>query len=99
MFGEFDTKLSDNSNWKTMHVRVYNGLYAAKTENHYKRKNYDKVLKEKLQFEIEELTINDKKDNISTYFVLTVKSKEDVIWIRSNNRLTLEYIAYHVNFS
>jgi hypothetical protein len=99
MFGEFDTKLSEASNWKTMHIRVYQGLYVAKTENHYKRKVYDKVIKEKLSFNIEEHLLNDKKDNVSKYYVLLVKSGEEQIWIRSINRLPLEYIAYHVIFN
>ena len=95
MFGEFETKLTQNSNWILMHIRVYQGLYIAKSENHYKRMVYDKVLKEKLILDINEYNSSDKENSL-TYFILEIKSGEETVFIRSNNRLTLEYICYHV---
>ena len=96
MFGEFETKISEESNWQLMHVRVYQGLYIAKTENHYKRKTFEKVLKDKLFFDIQEHNIENKKDIALKYFVLEVKSAEEKIYIRSSNRLPLEYLCFHV---
>ena len=96
MFGEFETKLTEHGNWTLMHVRIFQGLYITKTENHYKRMVYEKVLKDNLTLNITEHIMNDKKDNQLTYYILIITSGDDKVYIRSNNRLPLEYICYHV---
>ena len=63
MFGEFETKITEDGNWTSMHVRIYQGLYVAKSENHYKRMVYDKVLKEKLILDINEYNSSDKENS------------------------------------
>jgi hypothetical protein len=77
MFGEFETKLSEEGNWELMHVRVYQGLYVTKTENHYKRHVYEKVLKGAINFAITEHVITDKKDGEHKYYILEAKSGEE----------------------
>ena len=97
MFGEFETKLSEESNWNLCHLHVFLGIYVSKTENDYKRKLFEKVFKEDLSFSIEEHTIIDKKEKESKYYILIIKSKDDKIEVRSTSRLPLEYICFHVN--
>ena len=98
MFGEFETKLTEDGNWTLMHIRVFHDIYITKTENHYKRSVYEKVLKGDLILSIKEHNTFDKKEKPLIYFILEIKCENETVFVRSNNRLPLEYICYHVKF-
>jgi len=89
MFNDFETKLSPDSNWELKYVHVFKGIFIAETENEYK--NGKKLcLNEQNEFSIEE-----KKTEEVSFYLLNIKSNKYHVMIRSNNRISLEYIIFH----
>lgn len=89
MFNEFETKLTPESNWELKYIHIFKGIYIAPSENEYKKGN-KMHLHEENEFAIEEKTADE-----MTYFILHIKSKKYHIMIRSNSRISLEYIIFH----
>ena len=89
MFNEFETKLTPESNWELKYVHIFKGIFISTSENEYK-KGHRMVLAEENEFTIEE-----KKADDLEFYVLHIKSKAYHISIRSNSRISLEYIIFH----
>jgi len=89
MFNDFETKLSPDSNWELKYVHIYKGIFIAPSENEYKKGN-KMFLNQENEFNIET-----KVSDEMTVYVLNIKSKSYHVMIRSNSRISLEYIIFH----
>jgi hypothetical protein len=91
MFNDFEVKLTPESNWLLYHVHIYKGFYISPSENDYK--NGIKIaLDKENKYSISEVTTKE-----MSYFVLSVKSTDYEVLIRSNSRISLEYLIFHVS--
>ena len=87
MFNDFEVKLTPFSNWELNHIHIYKGFYISPTENDYKN-GFKIALNEDNKYTIAEVQTKEMK-----YFVLTVKSKEYEVLIRSNSRISSIFFA------
>ena len=89
MFNDFETKLTPESNWELKYIHIFKGIFISSSENEYKKGNR-LSLSDYNEFKVEVKN----SDNV-LYFVLHIKSKEYHVMIRSNSRISLEYIIFH----
>ncbi len=90
MFNEFETKLTPESNWELKYIHIFKGIFIATSENEYKKGN-----KIQLDENTAEFTIQSKSSDDLTFFTLTIKTNQHEVIIRSNSRISLEYIIFH----
>jgi hypothetical protein len=91
MFNDFEVKLTLESNWVLNHIHIYKGFYISPSENEYKN-GIKTALNGDNKYTITEITTSDMQ-----YFVLSVKSEKYEVLIRSNSRISLEYLIFHVS--
>ncbi len=89
MFNEFETKLTPDSNWELKYIHIFKGIFIATSENDYKKGNKISLNDEN------EFSIETKEAEDLSFFVLNIKSNKYHIMIRSNDRISLEYIIFH----
>ena len=89
MFNDFETKLSPDSNWELKYVHIYHGIFISNSENEYKKGNKT-ILNSQNEFSIETKVTPE-----MTFYILNIKSKSYHVMIRSNSRISLEYIIFH----
>jgi hypothetical protein len=92
MFNDFEVKITPESNWVLNHIHIYKGFYISPTENAYKN-GIKTALNGDNKYSITEVETQDMQ-----YFVLSVKSNQYEVLIRSNSRISLEYLIFHVKF-
>jgi len=99
MFGDFEIKLSKTDNWELKFINIYTHITISDDENEYKKKNYTSLTKEN-DYSIEEME-EVRKEGKFVFYVLNVVSDKNKyhIQIRSGNRISLEYLVYHVSSS
>jgi len=105
MFGDFEIRLSPTGNWQLKFINIYNEITISDDENEYKKRNYIKISKENNEFSI--LQIDESKFQVTaqkevkhnyTFFILNIVTEtKQLIQIRSGNRISLEYLVYHVH--
>lgn len=89
MFNDFETKLTPEANWELKYIHIFKGIFIAPTENEYKKGN-KMCLNSENEFNIETKVTDE-----MTLFILHIKSKLYHVMIRSNSRISLEYIFFH----
>ena len=89
MFNDFEMKFHQDDQWTLKYLHVYNGLFVAESENEYKKHN--KINIQDPTFEIKSETT--KKGE--PYYVLTIKGKEQTVYVRAGQKISLEYIIYN----
>ena len=96
MFGDFEIKLSPTDNWELKFINIFKHITISDSENEYKKKNYIQLEKDN-EFTIEQKE-EQRKEGKFTCFILNIISsdKKYQIQVRSGNRISLEYLVYHV---
>ena len=89
MFNDFETKLSPDSNWELKYIHIYHGIFISPSENEYKKGNKTSLNSQN------EFNIETKVTPEMTFYILHIKSKSYHVMIRSNSRISLEYIIFH----
>jgi hypothetical protein len=89
MFNEFETKITPEDNWELKYIHIFKGIYISPSENEYKKGNRMSLSGDN------EFSLEEKKSEDIQFFVLHIKSKTYHVLIRSNSRISLEYIIFH----
>jgi len=89
MFNDFETKLSPDSNWELKYIHIYHGIFISNSENEYKKGNKTNLNSQN------EFNIETKVTPEMTFYILNIKSLSYHVMIRSNSRISLEYIIFH----
>jgi len=109
MFGDFEIRLSPTGNWQLKFINIYNEITISDDENEYKKRNYMTISKENNEYSILQIdeskfqgtaqgTAQKEVKHNYTFFILNIVTEtKQLIQIRSGNRISLEYLVYHVH--
>lgn len=90
MFNDFEIKLNKDDNWVLRYLHVYHGIFIAESENDYK-----KGKKISIPLDSEFNITKENTPNVGEYYVLSIKSKDQNVFIRADQKISLEYIIYN----
>lgn len=89
MFNDFELKIDSAGDWELKYLHVYHGIFVADSENEYKKGNKISLIDP--TFEIKE----ESNKSGTKYHVLAIKSKDHIVYVRANEKISLEYIVYN----
>jgi len=90
MFNDFEIKFHKDDNWALKYLHVYHGISIADSENEYKKGRKIAIPKDaKLEITKEKTSTNE------DYYVLTISSDNLIVYVRAQQKISLEYIIYN----
>jgi hypothetical protein len=88
MFNDFWMKFEDEEAWQLKYLHVFHGISIANSENEYKQGKKMTIQDPEFSFKVDQV-------KGTNYHILQIKSKEKLVQIRAQEKISLEYIIYN----
>lgn len=91
MFNDFEMKFTNSDKgWELKYLHIFNGIYISDSENDYKKNKKTCISNPEFHFTKEVFPESNEE-----YHVLRIKGSNEDVFIRAQNKISLEYIVYN----